>query len=66
MENASSDTGVRKTQVAPRTRRSELVVFAIIVAVIWPVVTVGVVGGYGFAVWMYQMVAGPPGPPDHS
>jgi periplasmic nitrate reductase NapE len=25
--------------------------------------TVGVVGGYGFAVWMYQVVAGPPGPP---
>ena len=66
MENASSDIGVRKTQVAVIIRRSELIVFAIIVAVIWPVVTVGVVGGYGFAVWMYQVVAGPPGPPDHS
>ena len=66
MENASSDTDVRKTQVAPRARRSELIVFAIIVAVIWPIVTVGVVGGYGFAVWMYQVVAGPPGPPDRS
>jgi nitrate reductase NapE len=22
-----------------------------------------VVGGYGFLVWMYQLVAGPPGPP---
>ena len=66
MENASSDIGVRKTQVAVMTWRSELIVFAIIVAVIWPVVTVGVVGGYGFAVWMYQVVAGPPGPPDHS
>jgi nitrate reductase NapE len=66
MENASNDTGVRKTPVAPRTRRAELLVFAIIVAVIWPIVTVGIVGGYGFAVWMYQAVAGPPGPPDHS
>lgn len=45
------------------SRRSELIVFLIIVALIWPVVTVGIVGGYGFAVWMYQLVAGPPGPP---
>jgi nitrate reductase NapE len=47
----------------PRTLRQELLVFLIIVALIWPVVTVGVVGGYGFAVWMYQVIAGPPGPP---
>jgi nitrate reductase NapE len=48
-----------------RTRRDELVVFLIIVALVWPVTTVGVVGGYGFAVWMYQAIAGPPGPPKH-
>ena len=46
-----------------RTPRDELVVFLIIVALVWPVTTVGVVGGYGFAVWMYQAIAGPPGPP---
>jgi nitrate reductase NapE len=28
------------------------------------VVAVGVVGGYGFMVWMYQIVYGPPGPHD--
>jgi len=49
-----------------RTPRDELLVFLIIVALIWPVMTVGVVGGYGFAVWMYQLVAGPPGPPRKS
>ena len=49
---------------APPTRRSELVVFAIIAALIWPVVAVGIVGGFGFLVWMYQIVAGPPGPPN--
>ncbi|WP_236553223.1 periplasmic nitrate reductase, NapE protein [Roseovarius indicus] len=32
---------------------------------IWPVVAVGAVGGYGFLVWMYQLVAGPPGPGGH-
>lgn len=44
-------------------KRSELLVFTIIVAVIWPIVAVGVVGGYGFLVWMSQMILGPPGPP---
>ena len=44
-------------------RRAELVVFAVIAAFIWPVVAVGVVGGYGFLVWMSQLILGPPGPP---
>jgi len=47
------------------SRAGELLVFFVIAALIWPVVAVGVVGGYGFAVWMYQIVAGPPGPPSH-
>jgi nitrate reductase NapE len=44
-------------------RRAEFFVFAIIAAFIWPLVAVGVVGGYGFLVWMSQMILGPPGPP---
>jgi nitrate reductase NapE len=44
-------------------RRAELIVFGIIAAFIWPVVAVGVVGGYGFVVWMSQLILGPPGPP---
>jgi nitrate reductase NapE len=44
-------------------RRAELIVFAIIGAVVWPVIAVGVVGGYGFLVWMSQLILGPPGPP---
>jgi nitrate reductase NapE len=40
-----------------------MIVFLIIVALVWPVTTVAAVGGYGFAVWMYQAIAGPPGPP---
>ncbi|WP_410001867.1 hypothetical protein [Tardiphaga sp. 709] len=42
---------------------SELLVFLTIVVLIWPVVAVGVVGGYGFLVWMTQLIFGPPGPP---
>ncbi|HET7880965.1 MAG TPA: nitrate reductase [Acetobacteraceae bacterium] len=48
-----------------RGRSPELLVFAILAVLVWPVVAVGVVGGWGFAVWMYQQVYGPPGPPRH-
>jgi nitrate reductase NapE len=48
------------------SRRAEFIVFAIIVVFIWPIVTVGFVGGYGFLVWMSQLVFGPPGPPGGS
>lgn len=57
---------LNRTEPAARatsTRRDELIVFLLIAALIWPITTVGVVGGYGFAVWMYQIIAGPPGPP---
>lgn len=44
-------------------RRSEVLVFLLLAFGIWPLVAVGVVGGYGFLVWMFQIVFGPPGPP---
>jgi periplasmic nitrate reductase, NapE protein len=54
------------TEKSPKSRRlSEIVTFIILAFGIWPVVAVGVVGGYGFLVWMYQIIAGPPGPPGH-
>jgi nitrate reductase NapE len=60
----SDTSGKHDAQPALGTgRRAELFVFAIIVAFIWPVVAVGVVGGYGFLVWMTQLILGPPGPP---
>jgi nitrate reductase NapE len=62
-----SDTSVKHDAQPDRaggaSRRAELFVFAIIAAFIWPVVAVGVVGGYGFLVWMSQLILGPPGPP---
>ena len=45
------------------SRMSELLVFLTIIVFIWPVVAVGIVGGYGFFVWILQMLFGPPGPP---
>jgi nitrate reductase NapE len=45
------------------TRRREFMMFLGLAVLIWPFVAVGVVGGYGFLVWMYQLLfAGPPGP----
>ena len=48
---------------APPSRRSELLAFLALAFGIWPLVAVAVVGGFGFAVWMWQIVFGPPGPP---
>jgi nitrate reductase NapE len=62
MDTVSNEPAMRD-QAAPRTRREEFLVFFIIAALIWPVVAVGVVGGFGFLVWMMQIVVGPPGPP---
>jgi len=41
----------------------ERIVFLVLAAAIWPVLAVGVVGGYGFLVWMFQLLTGPPAPP---
>ena len=52
------DTGGRA-----RRRRMEIFAFLFLTAVLMPALAVATVGGYGFAVWTYQMIAGPPGPP---
>ncbi len=46
-----------------RGRRGERLVFLLLAVAIWPVIAIMVVGGYGFLVWMWQLVFGPPGPP---
>lgn len=45
------------------SRRTEILTFLVLAFGIWPLVAVVVVGGYGFLVWMWQIVFGPPGPP---
>ncbi|MBB4350669.1 periplasmic nitrate reductase, NapE protein [Aliirhizobium cellulosilyticum] len=45
-------------------RRRELLTFVVLAFGIWPIVAVGTVATYGFAVWAYQIVYGPPGPHD--
>ena len=38
----------------------ELGTLLVLTGVIAPLLAIAVVGGYGFLVWMYQLVAGPP------
>jgi nitrate reductase NapE len=45
------------------TKRRELALFLFLTVILAPVLAVAVVGGYGFLVWMYQLIAGPPGAP---
>ena len=46
-----------------RRRRMEIFAFLFLTAVLLPAFAVATVGSYGLAVWIYQVVAGPPGPP---
>lgn len=42
------------------SKRSELTLFLFITVVLFPILSVMIVGGYGFAVWIWQMFNGPP------
>lgn len=44
-------------------KRMEIFAFLFLTAILIPALAVATVGGYGLAVWIYQMAAGPPGPP---
>lgn len=46
-----------------RERRRELLTFLFLTIVFGPALSVAVVGGFGFVVWIVQIVTGPPGPP---
>ena len=58
MSAAGDDTTGR-----PRRRRMEIFAFLFLTAVLMPALAIATVGSYGLAVWVYQMVAGPPCPP---
>ena len=44
-------------------KKRELMAFTFLALVMVPILAVIIVAGYGFVVWMYQLIAGPPGPP---
>lgn len=41
-------------------KRRELIVFIFLALVLAPIVAVLLVSAFGFAVWMFQIIAGPP------
>jgi nitrate reductase NapE len=41
-------------------RRRELAVFIFLTFILAPILAVIIVAGFGFCVWMYQLIAGPP------
>ncbi len=46
--------------VADKSKRRELWGFLFLTVIFAPALAVVIVGGYGFLVWMYQLVQGPP------
>lgn len=54
---------VKDPEDAPAQKKRELLSFLFLTVVLAPVLAVIIVGGYGLLVWLYQMLAGPPGPP---
>ncbi|HEX6143609.1 MAG TPA: periplasmic nitrate reductase, NapE protein [Geminicoccaceae bacterium] len=59
MDDARSTAAVGADE-ARGARRRELLVFLFLAVVLAPILAVMVVGGYGFLVWMSQMLLGPP------
>ncbi len=41
--------------------KKELSAFLILTVIVAPLLAVAIVGGYGFTVWISQMLMGPPG-----
>ncbi len=57
---SDSTESLRDVQQDPRLKTEELRSFLFLTAVIVPVLSVIVVAGYGFIVWMTQLIGGPP------
>ena len=60
--SAAGDEALKRS----RRRRMEILAFLFLTAVMMPTFAVAAVGSYGLAVWLYQMAAGPPGPPSRN
>lgn len=45
------------------SKRKETRLFLFLIVALFPLLSVALVGGYGFFIWFLQMLLGPPGPP---
>jgi periplasmic nitrate reductase NapE len=62
VESGLSDNLNRAVASKGSRKLFEALAFFILAFVIWPFVAIGVVSGWGFLVWMYYIMTGPPGP----
>ena len=56
-----SDTNAEFSKSAESSKSEERRAFVVLSVFLAPAVAVVIVGGYGFAVWMSQILLGPPG-----
>ena len=66
MQRTVDNSSRKRTPQTPEERQEkkrELLVFLFLAGILFPILAVLVVSGYGFAVWIFQIFAGPPGPP---
>jgi len=42
-------------------KKRDLFMFLFLTVVLAPALSVAIVGAYGFAIWIYQLILGPPG-----
>ena len=57
----AADAGSVPANADPSAKRREITMFLLLAVVIWPILSIAIVGGYGFLVWMSQLILGPPG-----
>lgn len=57
----STDETAARTNERKQQKRREWRLFLFIVVFLFPLLSVALVASYGFAVWIYQLLAGPPG-----
>lgn len=55
-----ADSAPAVNPASRRARRKELLLFFFITVVLFPVLSVLIVSSYGFSVWFWQIIFGPP------
>ena len=63
MEGSSMSAANENNASEPQGKGRELRSFLLLSVVLAPALSVAFVGGLGLVIWVYQMIAGPPGPP---
>lgn len=51
---------VQPDMSSPEQKKKEWRLFIFIIVFLFPLLSIALVGGYGFIIWMYQLQMGPP------